>query len=139
MTIFAWAWMKLPCLLADGFHHFGVAVAGIGHADAAGEIEQFPPIAGVDVGPFGALGNKVEDARPDRGHVRKVFGVELLGVHGFPLSFPRINRATDFLQISVTLHLFLKLSVRFSCRQIFCSPLDIMLLQRFRQSGRHRH
>ena len=87
MTMIRLRMQEKPSLFADGFDHFRVAVTGIGHADAAGEVQQFPSIIGVDVGAFGALGNKVEDARPGGGHVREVFLIELIGCHDFLLDF----------------------------------------------------
>jgi len=36
-------------LCADRFNHFGMAVTGIGHANTAGEVEQFAPILRVNV------------------------------------------------------------------------------------------
>ena len=86
MTRFAWACRKLPGLFADGFDYFGVAMTGVGHADTAGEVEQFASIIGVDVRTFCTFSDKIEDAAPDRGHVRKVIGVESVCIccHGFP-------------------------------------------------------
>jgi hypothetical protein len=53
-----------------------VAVTGIRHANAAGEIKEFAPVIRVDVGAFRAVCNKVEDARIGGSHVGKVLGVE---------------------------------------------------------------
>jgi hypothetical protein len=67
-----------------------MAVTGVGHANAAGKIQQFASIAGVDVGSLGALGDKVEDARPGRRHMSEVLGVKLLRGHliSSPFNFP---------------------------------------------------
>jgi hypothetical protein len=54
---------EVPCLFTDRFDNLGMTVTRIGHADATGEVEQFAPVIGVDVRAFGAISNKVEDAR----------------------------------------------------------------------------
>ena len=64
-----------PCLLADCFDHFGMAVTGIGHTNAAREVEQLPPVGGVDVWALGPFRDEIEYAPPDGRHVRKVFHI----------------------------------------------------------------
>jgi hypothetical protein len=77
---------KIPGLFADGFHDLGVAMTGIGDADAAGEVKEPASIIGVDIGTFGAIGNKVKYATPNRSHVLNIFRVEgVCGHDSFPL------------------------------------------------------
>jgi hypothetical protein len=58
-----------------------MTVAGVGHANAAGEVQKLASIIRIDVGTFCTFGDKVEDAAPDWSHVREVFGVEGIGVY----------------------------------------------------------
>jgi hypothetical protein len=60
-----------------------MAMASVGHADTTGEIKKLASIIGVDIGAFGAVGNKVKDATPDRGHMLEIFGVEGVCGHDF--------------------------------------------------------
>jgi hypothetical protein len=61
-------------------------MTGVCHSDAAGEVEQFASIIRVDVGAFSAFRNKIENARPRRGHVREILGVEGADCHSFLFS-----------------------------------------------------
>jgi hypothetical protein len=45
--------------------YFGVAMAGVGNADATGKIEIALAIAGVEIGALGPLGHNVAVVRPD--------------------------------------------------------------------------
>ena len=67
-----------PGLLADGRDDARVAVAGVGHADAAGEIEVAASVGGVQAGALAALDQDVGVARPDRGEILLYFLVATL-------------------------------------------------------------
>jgi hypothetical protein len=54
---------KVASLLADRFNDLWMAMPCIRHTDTAGEIQEFASIVSVDVGSFGPICNKVEDAR----------------------------------------------------------------------------
>jgi hypothetical protein len=43
------------CLFSDGFDYPGMAVTGIGDANAAGEIEDFSAIGGVKITTFSVI------------------------------------------------------------------------------------
>src|SRR5215208_4232572 len=77
---------KIASLFANRFDHFGMTMSSIRHADSAGEIQQLAAIIRVDVGTLGAIRNEVEDTTPNGSHVRKIFGVELIGHHVIPFS-----------------------------------------------------
>ncbi len=65
---------ELARLFPGGFHHFGMAMPGVGHPDTAGEIQVAIAVNVVDVGSFGPLGHDGRIARPDRGDVSDALG-----------------------------------------------------------------
>ena len=69
---------KKSSLFANRLDHFRMAMAGIGHADAASEVKQLASIFGVNIRAFSTLGNKIEDATPRWSHMRKIFFVKLI-------------------------------------------------------------
>ena len=73
-------------LLADGRDDLRVAVTGIGHTDAAGEIKVLFSIRRVNGASLGALSNNGEYTRPNRGHVGEILIIKLSHVSGAPVS-----------------------------------------------------
>ena len=80
---------------------FGMAVTGIGHTDAAGEIEVSSAVGGVDVRAFSAFRFNRENTSPNGRHVGEVLFVKLghfliflLGyITFFSLSAIKVSRA----------------------------------------------
>ncbi len=61
------------CLLPDGLHHLRVAVAGIGHANAAGKVEVLLSINCINVTAFTTFRLDGENTPPHGRHVWKIF------------------------------------------------------------------
>jgi hypothetical protein len=65
-------------LLSNRFNNLRMAMSRICHSNPTGKVKQSLAIRSVDIGTFGALGNKVEKASPNGRHMWKIFGVELI-------------------------------------------------------------
>ena len=59
-------------LLADRFHHFGMAMTCVGYSNSAGEIKDPTPVGGVNITSFSVVDNNICVMCPNR---RKVFEV----------------------------------------------------------------
>jgi hypothetical protein len=62
-----------------------MAVTGISHTNTTGKVKEFAAIVRVNERAFRSVCDEVEDTRQSRGHVLKIFLIELVG-HGFPCS-----------------------------------------------------
>ncbi len=101
-------------LFTDGFDNLRMAVAGIGHANAAGEVKIFLSVYSINGTSFRTFRLDRENPRPDGRHVRKIFIIEFThGIHLFENDEGR-SRFTPLFGLS---------------RQIIGCPLDIESFQ----------